>query len=44
MHVPHSVSEQDLEAYAANYVGISKIQRLLFVATHCPSLELEALK
>jgi COP9 signalosome complex subunit 1 len=34
----------DLEAYASNYVGISRIQRLLFVAAHCPSLELEALK
>ena len=35
---------QDLEAYAANYTGITKVQRLRFIAAHCPQLEQEALK
>lgn len=34
----------DLESYAASYTGLSKIQRLLFVANHCPALQIEALK
>ncbi|CAH2039645.1 unnamed protein product, partial [Iphiclides podalirius] len=34
----------DLETYAASYTGFAKLYRLMFVADHCPSLRLEALK
>ena len=34
----------DLEAYSNNYAGLAKIRRLLFVAKHCPSLQVDALK
>ena len=34
----------DLESYAASYNGPVKIQRLLFIADHCDSLRIEALK
>lgn len=34
----------DLESYASSYSGLSKIQRLLFIADHCPALRIEALK
>lgn len=34
----------DLECYAGNYTGITKIQRLMFVADHCMSLRVDALK
>lgn len=34
----------DLETYAASYTGLAKLYRLMFVADHCPSLRLEALK
>ncbi|KAF4524160.1 hypothetical protein B566_EDAN010615 [Ephemera danica] len=34
----------DLEAYAASYVGLAKLHRLMFIAEHCPSLRVEALK
>lgn len=34
----------DLETYAAAYTGFAKLYRLMFVADHCPSLRLEALK
>ncbi|XP_077864097.1 COP9 signalosome complex subunit 1-like [Saccoglossus kowalevskii] len=34
----------DLEAYAAQYSGLAKINRLLFIAVHCPSFRIEALK
>lgn len=36
--------EFDLEAYAANYSGHTKINRLLFIAEHCKELELDACK
>ncbi|XP_070579826.1 COP9 signalosome complex subunit 1-like isoform X4 [Ptychodera flava] len=34
----------DLEAYAAQYSGLAKINRLLFMASHCPSYRIEGLK
>jgi COP9 signalosome complex subunit 1 len=34
----------DLENYAASYSGLAKLNRLLFIADHCPSLKLEAIK
>ncbi|XP_065343145.1 COP9 signalosome complex subunit 1 isoform X2 [Cloeon dipterum] len=34
----------DLESYAANYSGLAKLHRLLFIADHCPVLKVEALK
>ncbi|KAJ3051471.1 COP9 signalosome complex subunit 1 [Rhizophlyctis rosea] len=34
----------DLEAYSANYTGHTKINRLTFIADHCPPLAVEALK
>lgn len=34
----------DLETYAASYTGFAKLYRLMFVADHCPSLRIEALK
>lgn len=34
----------DLESYANSYTGLAKINRLLFIATHCPVLRIEALK
>ena len=34
----------DLEVYANSYTGLAKINRLLFIATHCPVLRIEALK
>lgn len=34
----------DLETYSASYTGMAKLYRLMFVADHCPTLRLEALK
>ncbi|XP_067860255.1 COP9 signalosome complex subunit 1 isoform X2 [Heptranchias perlo] len=34
----------DLEQYAASYSGLMRIERLLFIAEHCPQLRIEALK
>ncbi|XP_071445855.1 COP9 signalosome complex subunit 1 [Hetaerina americana] len=34
----------DLEAYANSYSGLAKLYRLMYIADHCPSLKLEALK
>jgi COP9 signalosome complex subunit 1 len=34
----------DLESYANSYSGLAKLNRLLFIADHCPSLKLEAIK
>lgn len=34
----------DLETYAASFTGLAKLHRLIFIANHCPSLRLEALK
>jgi len=34
----------DLETYASQYTGYAKLQRLQFVAQHCPLLRIEALK
>lgn len=34
----------DLDYFATNYAGLTKIRRLLFVAKHCPALELDALR
>ena len=34
----------DLEAYANSYEGLAKVRRLLFVAKHCPSLQVDALR
>ena len=35
---------QDLEQYASQYTGLAKLNRLRFVADHCPPLRLEALR
>lgn len=35
---------QDLEQYAASYSGLMRIERLQFIADHCPPLRVEALK
>lgn len=34
----------DLESYANSYSGLAKLHRLIFIADHCPSLRLEAIK
>jgi COP9 signalosome complex subunit 1 len=34
----------DLESYASSYTGLARLYRLLFIADHCPSLRLEAIK
>ncbi|XP_023341519.1 COP9 signalosome complex subunit 1 [Eurytemora carolleeae] len=34
----------DLETYASSYSGLAKLQRLQFIAEHCPLLRAEALK
>lgn len=34
----------DLDVYASNYTGLTKLNRLLFVARHCPLLEIDALR
>lgn len=43
---PHIVENPtlDLEAYANSYSGLAKLNRLKYVADHCPSLRVEALK
>lgn len=49
-HAPHEdnffieSSTLDLDVYASNYTGLTKLNRLLFVAKHCPSLEIDALR
>ncbi|CAB4013176.1 COP9 signalosome complex subunit 1 [Paramuricea clavata] len=34
----------ELDYFSLNYAGLSKLRRLLFIAKHCPCLELDALK
>lgn len=34
----------DLDYFSSNYAGLTKLKRLLFIAKHCPSLELDALR
>lgn len=34
----------DLDFYANSYTGLARLHRLIFIADHCPSLRLEALK
>lgn len=34
----------DLEVYANSYTGLAKLYRLIYIADHCPSLRIEALK
>ncbi|XP_010147819.1 PREDICTED: COP9 signalosome complex subunit 1-like, partial [Eurypyga helias] len=34
----------DLEQYASSYSGLMRIERLQFIADHCPQLRVEALK
>ncbi|XP_072167674.1 COP9 signalosome complex subunit 1-like [Diadema setosum] len=34
----------DVEAYATSYTGLAKINRLMFVALHCPGLKIESLR
>ena len=33
-----------MEAYATSYKGLAKLNRLLYVADHCPPLRVEALR
>lgn len=35
---------QDLEAYANSYAGLARLYRLIYIADHCPTLRIEALK
>lgn len=35
---------QDLEAYAASYTGLARLNRLMYIADHCPPLKVEALR
>lgn len=35
---------QDLEAYANSYTGLARLYRLMYIADHCPTLRVEALK
>ncbi|XP_028406609.1 COP9 signalosome complex subunit 1-like [Dendronephthya gigantea] len=37
-------SSLELDYFSLNYAGLPKIKRLLFIAQHCPSLELDALR
>ncbi|KAG5678480.1 hypothetical protein PVAND_008150 [Polypedilum vanderplanki] len=34
----------DLESYANSYTGLARLYRLIYIADHCPTLRLEALK
>lgn len=34
----------DIEAYAASYTGLAKIHRLMYIADHCPTLAMDALR
>lgn len=34
----------DLEAYANSYTGLARLYRLMYIADHCPTLRVEALK
>ncbi|KAE8752379.1 hypothetical protein FOCC_FOCC000851 [Frankliniella occidentalis] len=34
----------DLETYANSYKSLARLHRLMFIATHCPSMRVEALK
>lgn len=34
----------DLEVYANSYTGLAKLHRLMYIADHCPTLRIEALK
>ncbi|WAQ95678.1 CSN1-like protein [Mya arenaria] len=36
--------EDDLEQYASQYTGLAKLNRLKFIADHCPPLRLDALR
>ncbi|CAG5899030.1 unnamed protein product [Menidia menidia] len=38
------VHSRDLEQYATSYSGLMRIERLQFIAEHCPQLRVEALK
>lgn len=33
-----------MEQYAAQYSGLARLNRLMFIADHCPSLRIEALR
>jgi len=43
---PHTVENPtlDLESYANSYSGLARLNRLKYIADHCPSLRVEALK
>jgi len=34
----------DMESYAASYQGMAKLSRLVYIADHCPSMRIDALK
>ncbi|KAJ8318074.1 hypothetical protein KUTeg_003165 [Tegillarca granosa] len=34
----------DIDQYASQYSGLAKLYRLLYIANHCPSLKIEALR
>ncbi|PNF31628.1 COP9 signalosome complex subunit 1 [Cryptotermes secundus] len=34
----------DLEAYGNSYIGLARLYRLMYIADHCPTLRIEALK
>ena len=33
-----------MESYAASYQGMAKLSRLVYIADHCPSMRIDALK
>lgn len=34
----------DLEGYSSSFSGLARVRRLMFVAQHCSSLKIDALK
>ena len=34
----------DIYVYAQSYTGLARLHRLIYIADHCPSLRMEALK
>ena len=34
----------DLDQYANSFTGLARVRRLMFIAKHCPSLRVDALR
>lgn len=41
---PRPLAFQDLDSYIAGYTGHTRVDRLLLIAKHCPSMAVDALK